>query len=356
MRSTLGSHKALVPVLGVPMLERNICCFVAKGIHRIVVAMSAHETEIEEFVQTRGKGILASVAGTIDCLKEEQSLGTIGAARKLRSKCSRLLVTNVDNLTTLDWTEMLSYHRRRSVAMTIAAHRQAFRIPLGELEIENGNILNYHEKPWKEVLISSGAYVLDAETCEMIPKELRTDVPDLVNVLLGSRHSIGAFEHNSAWIDVNDASSVVAAERLVGENLSDFGCWHPSPQVENVKLLIRSDLGILVEKSPSVFGSVDAEWELPGNSISLPSEDGVISFCRRIGWTDAKPRFLGAFDELEQDGELVTRSHIFLIDLPALPSTPLRRELVWISPENWDQQSHVPVGTRRYVTLLERLR
>jgi NDP-sugar pyrophosphorylase family protein len=53
MRTTLGpTHKALVPILGTSMLERNICAFVARGIRRIVVAINATETEIEDYVET----------------------------------------------------------------------------------------------------------------------------------------------------------------------------------------------------------------------------------------------------------------------------------------------------------------
>jgi dTDP-glucose pyrophosphorylase len=357
MRSTLGlAHKALVPVLDVSMLERNICSFVAKGIRRIVVAINARETEIEQYLRTRGKAILASVDGTVECLKEEQPLGTIGAVCELQDKCSHLVVTNVDNLTTLNWTEMLSYHRRRGVAMTIAAHWQPFRVPLGELEVESGNVLNYHEKPWKKVLISSGAYVLNSETCGMIPKGRRTDVPDLVKVLLGSRQSIGAFEHNSAWIDVNDASSLVDAERLVADNFGDFGCWHPSPQAERLQLLIRSDLGILAEKRRSEFGSVEAEWDLPGDAIVQSGEEAAIEVCRRLGLSEAKPRFLGAYDEIEEHSESITRYPIFLVDTAAFAPMSVGTDRVWISLDNWDERCRVSQAMRRSVALLRRLR
>ena len=356
MRSTLGpTHKALVPVLGVPMLERNICSFVAKGIRRIIVAINAGETEIEQYLCTRGQAILATVAGTVECLKEEQPLGTIGAVRELRDKCSLLVVTNVDNLTTLDWTEMLLHHRRTGAAMTIAAHLHPFRVPFGELEVWSGNVHNYNEKPWKEILISSGAYVLNAGACEMIAKGHRTDVPNLVKVLLDSRQPVVAFEHNSPWIDVNDASSIVDAEQLVVKHFGDFGCWHPSPRTQRLQLLVHSDLGMLAEKRHSESGSGDFEWDIPGDTISQPAEEAVIGVCRRLGLNVIKPRLLGACDEMDEHGESITRNHIFLVDSADPAAISVGPERIWIPPDNLDTHRHLPATTWRVFMLLRRL-
>jgi len=230
MRLTFGpKHKALVQVLGVPMLEWNICALLSRGIRRIVVACSASETEIEHYLRTRGCAIVASAGGTITSVVEAQPLGTIGAVRELQDVGAQVLVTNVDNLTTLNWTEMLAHHRRAAVAMTIAAHWQPFRLPFGELEISGEKVLKYHEKPFKTVLISSGAYILNSNILAAIPPGQRMDVPELVEAVLGFGQSIGAFSHSCPWIDVNDAASLADAERLVAGNRSAFGGWHASP-------------------------------------------------------------------------------------------------------------------------------
>ena len=223
MRSSLGpTHKAMVPILGVPMIERNICSLLAKRIRRIIVAINAQEREIEAYVRERGAELVARVGGTIECLHEEQPLGTIGAVTELRDLTDQVLVTNVDNLTTLDWEALLGYHRQIRPAMTIAAHRTSFRIPFGELEVVGHRVLAYHEKPAKKVLISSGSYVLSPVTCGLLPKGQKADVPDLVKLLIDSGKPIAAFEHQSVWIDVNDAGSVAEGERLISTNSRDF--------------------------------------------------------------------------------------------------------------------------------------
>jgi NDP-sugar pyrophosphorylase family protein len=227
MRSSFGpSHKALVPVVGVPMIERNILSLLARGIRQIVVAISPKEREIQAYVVNRGAELVESAGGTIECLFEEQPLGTIGAITKPQISADQVLVTNVDNLTTLDWRALIEHHENMCAPMTIAAHWASFRIPLGELDVIGGNVIAYREKPLKQILISSGSYVVSRVACNLLPKEQKSNVPDLVRLLLDSGRSVVAFEHKALWIDINDATSLAEAERLISANFRDFE-WEP---------------------------------------------------------------------------------------------------------------------------------
>ena len=49
MRATLPpDHKSLVRILGIPLLERNLCKLLAEGFRDIVVTMNACEVAIEQ--------------------------------------------------------------------------------------------------------------------------------------------------------------------------------------------------------------------------------------------------------------------------------------------------------------------
>ena len=61
MRASAGpAHKALVPVLGVSLLERNLCALLAEDFGRIAVAVSAEEPEVERCVLERGRALAAA--------------------------------------------------------------------------------------------------------------------------------------------------------------------------------------------------------------------------------------------------------------------------------------------------------
>jgi NDP-sugar pyrophosphorylase family protein len=71
MRATLSpDHKSLVRVLGIPLLERNLCKLLAAGFRDIVVTMNASELAIERYVQARGLALATATNATIECFKE----------------------------------------------------------------------------------------------------------------------------------------------------------------------------------------------------------------------------------------------------------------------------------------------
>ncbi len=223
MRSTAGlDHKALHTVLGVPLIERNICQLIGSGFDEIVVAINARDEAILDYLETRGRDITTATSASVEFMIESTPLGTIGVAGRLASRNRNVLIVNVDNLTTLDLQEFVSFHIRSGSAMTVAVHVEPFQIPFGQVKVVDGKIIEYLEKPKLPVRISSGTYVLTADCCRQIAHDQRTDVPDLITHLLERGDTVAAFEHHALWIDVNNAADIEKAKQLVGNNQSEF--------------------------------------------------------------------------------------------------------------------------------------
>ncbi|HKE36643.1 MAG TPA: NTP transferase domain-containing protein, partial [Candidatus Baltobacteraceae bacterium] len=114
-RSAGAAHKALVSVLGVPMIERNLRYVLESGFRNVVVAINALETELAAYLERVAADLARSLGGRCETLIEDRPLGTIGAAREVQFK-DALLVVNVDNLTALSLTALLDHHRRAEAA------------------------------------------------------------------------------------------------------------------------------------------------------------------------------------------------------------------------------------------------
>src|SRR5437588_2394609 len=96
MRRTAGPlHKALVPVLGIPLLERNLSTLLAEGFEDVVIAISSAEPAVGEYVESSCRGLAESRGARLEILWEETALGTIGAAREDIGDAEALLVVNV---------------------------------------------------------------------------------------------------------------------------------------------------------------------------------------------------------------------------------------------------------------------
>src|SRR3954465_7950497 len=84
--------KPLVPVLGVPLLERNLLTLLDAGFREITVAVPSHPPEIGLFVEGRARRLADSYAATLAVLEEREPLGNIGAAREVAAGDANLLV------------------------------------------------------------------------------------------------------------------------------------------------------------------------------------------------------------------------------------------------------------------------
>jgi NDP-mannose synthase len=223
MRATNDSrHKALVPVLGVSMLERNLCALLESGFRDITIAFAADEPAIDAFVANRGKALADACGATVVPFREMSPLGTIGAVRMYAGRADSVLVVNVDNLTTLDLRALADAHAASSAAMTVATHDEPFAIPFGAVTVEDGEVVEYREKPTYPVRISSGTYVLGPRAIAAIRPDVPSGVPELVSTLIGNGESVAAFEHYAVWIDVNDAAGVARAETLIKDHAAEF--------------------------------------------------------------------------------------------------------------------------------------
>jgi|SRR5579863_1221339 len=223
MRATYGpAHKALVEVLGISMLERNLRALSWFGFDDWRIAIAADEPELAEFVRTQAAELAASLGATIRTVIEREPHGTIGAVRNLGLAHGSLLVVNVDNLTALDLRAFVAAHETSGAALTVAVHRETFTMPFGEVHVEDGAIVEYLEKPSFTYEISSGTYVLGEAARAAVPSDRPMGLPELIGVLRSRGHRIGAYLHDAPWIDVNDAESIKRAEALISRHADRF--------------------------------------------------------------------------------------------------------------------------------------
>ena len=315
MRASLGpQHKALVRVIGLSMLERNICKLLSFGFREIFVAISSHEPELECYVETRCKTLAAARGATLRCLKESAPLGTIGIARELKGYSQPVLVVNADNLTALDLNRLVADHRESGAALTIATHIEPFQIPFGEVRISDGLITDYLEKPVRQISISSGTYVLSPSACEFIRPDTPTNVPQLFATLVKQGERVRAFEHTASWIDVNDSAAVGRAEELIRNRPCEFEYWDQKPDHELASLLLCKPSAILIEQHHDTASRYRGLWDAP--SIHIAPEDGspvhaVARWIKQQGWPCSNAEPLTSFDDLDTSTGKLLRHHVF---------------------------------------------
>jgi mutator protein MutT len=313
LRSGASCPKPLMPVRGVPLIERNLYALLGAGIADLAVAVPARPSRVAEFVHTRG-ALLARTAGAqLRVIEETAPLGTIGAAALAGADVQTLLVVNADNLTALDLRQLLAAHERLGADLTLATHRHPLRLPYAELTLEGTAVRAYHEKPTHHYSVCSAVYALGPRALARLDGG-RCDAPDLGRAVLAAGGAVHAYEHAAPWIDVNDLEGVAAAERLVAEHADRFDCWHAAPHVEVVGcVLVRGD-EVLLEYRPPEARCYAAQWDTPGGHIEAgetPEQAILRELDEELGLKPAALLAAARFDDLDTTSGKVFRHHVF---------------------------------------------
>lgn len=288
MRASAGApHKALVPVLGVPMLERNIAWLLAGGFTDLHVAVAAEESTLLDFVHGCAQPLAAAFGARLSLLVEPSQLGTLGACR-LCAADGDLVVVNVDNLTSLDLHALIDTHRRQAAALTIASHVETFRMPFGQLVLDGDRVARLLEKPETPYQISSGTYVLADRAREAIEPGTCVGPPELFEVLSRGGLVTAAHHHRSPWIDVNDGAALARAEALVARHRVEMDCPWPAPDEHRLVL------------APGALRISRVDLPLPDLDRAAVAKTPV--------WPGAD--FIASFDEARPSGR-VTRCHLY---------------------------------------------
>ncbi|MBE3065758.1 MAG: NTP transferase domain-containing protein [Spirochaetes bacterium] len=135
--------------------------------------------------------------------RETTPLGTAGSLSVVPGLTSTFLVMNGDLLTTLDYGELLAFHKAQQACATISVCERDAQISHGVIEIDAANRVSaYVEKPTFHYHVSMGIYVFEPEVLSLIPAGCPYDVPDLVKELLSRGRRVAAYRFDGYWQDI----------------------------------------------------------------------------------------------------------------------------------------------------------
>jgi NDP-sugar pyrophosphorylase family protein len=201
--------KPLVPIADRPVLEHIIRCLASTGITHVDLCVSHLGQLIRLYL---GEAALPPDV-RISFHWETEPLGTAGALRSVPDLGGTFVVMNGDILTTLDYRQLVEYHREQDVALTVAMKAKRVDIDLGVMDVEGGLIRDYREKPSLSFDVSMGIYVYDERALRHLP-DGPCQFPELVLRLLAAGERVAAFRSEADWYDIG---TLVEYERAAAD-------------------------------------------------------------------------------------------------------------------------------------------
>jgi NDP-sugar pyrophosphorylase family protein len=189
--------KPLVPVADRPILELVIRQLARHGFTRVDLSVGHLGGLIKAYLDH----VDLPDGLELEYWWEDAPLGTAGALTRIEGLDEPFLAMNGDVLTTLDYAQLMRFHKGHEGALTIATHRQNVDIDLGVITSDDGFVTEYVEKPTMRFDVSMGIYVYDPEVLELIPGR-RFDFPDVVNAMLEADRKVAVYTGEGVWFDI----------------------------------------------------------------------------------------------------------------------------------------------------------
>jgi len=192
--------KPLLPVGDRPILEIILEQLRLAEITDVILAVGHMSHLFESFFQD-GKRHGLNITYSF----EEEALGTAGAiANSLDRLGSDFLVMNGDLLTTLNYRELIEFHKRNNSAGTIATFNREIQMDFGVINFnEKGELISLEEKPTYNFNFGMGVNVLKSEKASLYIEEGKyLDMPDLMMNLKNGGEIVHCYQEDCFWLDM----------------------------------------------------------------------------------------------------------------------------------------------------------
>jgi mannose-1-phosphate guanylyltransferase len=205
-----GRQKVTATVAGKPFFCHVLDRLGEAGIRRIVLATGHRAADVEAALRA-----YADVRTQVVVSTEDKPLGTGGAVRAaaLSTRSDPVLVLNGDSIAEIDFAELMSVHRARGAAATIAAVPAPEPGRFGVVQTApDGAVTAFDEKPdgmaeW----INAGVYLFAREALAAIPAGRPVSLErEVLPALVG--RGLHAAKFAVPFIDIGTPASLAAAD------------------------------------------------------------------------------------------------------------------------------------------------
>lgn len=229
---TFTTPKQMLPIAGVPQIERKIAHLVSYGIDDIVFSMGYRP---DGFMDAYPDGTCAGAKLTY--VVESEPLGTAGAlayAAREAGVDDTFLAMNGDTLTDLDVTALVQLHRDRGAEGTLALTPVEDPSRFGVVPTsDDDQVRAFIEKPAREEaptnLINAGTYVLEPSFLDRVPAGVEVSIERETFPAMVREGRLYAGHFDRYWLDIGTPEAYlqgnldVLDQRMGGKSFVDGG-------------------------------------------------------------------------------------------------------------------------------------
>ena len=188
--------KPLIPIKDKPIIEIIMEKFYKFGFANFTFTLNYKKEYIKMFLKEN------KFPYKIDWIEEDEYLGTAGSLSLLSGSIKEtFIVSNCDIIVNADYEDILKWHKAHRNLITLIGCHKEIEIPYGILEMDDGRLARFIEKPNYDVLINTGVYIIEPEVLRLIPRKQSIDMNVLIQ-LVSKKGKVSVYPIHSGWLDI----------------------------------------------------------------------------------------------------------------------------------------------------------
>lgn len=212
---TENTPKPLLRIGEKPIVEYTIDRLERYGINKLWLSVNYLGDQLQEFAQNKATEM------EISLVRETRPLGTIGSISLIDSfEKDAILLSNSDLLTNVDYEDFYVDFMESEADLSVVTIPYKVEIPYAVMEVSNGNISDFKEKPTYTYYSNGGIYLFKKEMLEFIPKGEVFSATDFMSKLIENGKTVRSFPHHGYWLDIGRHDDFKRAQEDV--KLFDF--------------------------------------------------------------------------------------------------------------------------------------
>ncbi len=195
---TKNTPKPMLCIGKKPILEHNIDFLSQYGITEFHISVNYLKNIIKDYFKNGSNKNIQ-----ISYIEEDEPLGTIGSVKLSNAyKNTDILIMNSDILTNINLADFYNSFKESNADMSIATTNYNVNIPYAVLDVENGQVISFKEKPTYNYFSNAGIYLIKKSLINEIPNNQFYNATDLINKLLELKRIVTTYPILGYWLDV----------------------------------------------------------------------------------------------------------------------------------------------------------
>lgn len=188
--------KPLIPIGNKPIIEVIMESFYRYGFYRFTYTLNYKKEYIKLFLKENKSDY------NVDWVEENDFYGTAGSLSLLREMISdTFFVTNCDSMLTVNYEDVIAWHKMNHAAITIVGCHNEVKIPFGVLQLNNGVLDTIIEKPVHDMIINTGVYVMEPNVLGYVKDNHYMDMNELIESV-AREEKVVVYPIYGGWVDI----------------------------------------------------------------------------------------------------------------------------------------------------------